>query len=129
MLPKKNRLVKEIDIQKAFRTKSQMHDNYFGLRLSKNNLNKFMLLVIVGKKIYKKANKRNLIRRRVHSIFEGLKAKNQLPLSINLIIQIKSKEVINLDYNDLKNNILTKTSKLYQKSLQESLPSRHKMPK
>lgn len=106
-----------------------MHDNYFGLRLSKNNLNKFMLLVIVGKKIYKKANKRNLIRRRVHSIFEGLKAKNQLPLSINLIIQIKSKEVINLDYNDLKNNILTKTSKLYQKSLQESLPSRHKMPK
>jgi len=129
VLPKKNRLVKEIDIQKAFRTKFQLYDEYFGYRLSSNPFNRFRLLVVVGKKIYKKANKRNLVRRRIHSIFEDLYAKNQLPPSTNLIIHVKSKQVIDLDYIQLKNNILSKTNKLYQKSLQRSTPRRHKMPK
>jgi ribonuclease P protein component len=115
VLPKKNRIVKDLEIKKAFRTKYRLVNQNFGVFIRKNDSENFQLLVVVSKKIFKKANRRNLLRRRIISIFQHLKSTEQLPKSISVIVQVRSKDLISLDYNELKSHILDVTFNLYQK--------------
>ncbi len=117
MLAKKNRLVTDTEIKKALKTKFQKFAKFYSVKISPNEEQQFKLLVIVPKKSIKKANKRNLVKRRIVSIFEELQHKNQLPIGVNLIIHIKSSEIIDLDYIVLKDNILSSVINLYQKYL------------
>jgi len=133
VLAKHNRLVTDNEIKSALSTKHKKFTTEFSYKISSSNDEGFRLLVIVPKKVYKKANKRNLVKRRIISIFEDLKFNNQLPSNVNLIIQVISKDIINLDYIELKDNILSSVINLYQRFLEnkDKKPQnfKKKMPK
>jgi ribonuclease P protein component len=74
---------------------------------------KFKLLVVVGKKLYKKANKRNRIRRKVVALFETLYSESRLPPYINCIIMVQHKDILYQTKKDLEMEILPKIKQLY----------------
>lgn len=114
MLPKNLRLVQTKEILQAMRTKYQTRTNHLHIRLRPTG-GDFRLLVIVSKKISKRANKRNLLRRRVHAIFEELKQKNQLPGNVTIVVQVIKKDLVDLEFSSLKKELLDGVGKLYLK--------------
>ena len=115
MLPKKNRLVKEKEIKMAFRTRFRKSSRYVNLLMSKNETEEFQLLVVVSKKIFKKANKRFRIKRRLAGIFNELKFDGKLPSGISCIVQVKNKEILFQDESVLKDDILPPFFELVEK--------------
>ena len=116
MLPKKWRLVKDQDIKKTYFTKFQAKSKFSQIYYRKTNNLNFQLLVVVSKKIYKKANKRNRIRRKIESIFESLKFENRLPPRSACIIQVKNKDILFHNQEEIKQDIIPEVSGLYTKS-------------
>lgn len=95
MLAKNNRIVKDKDIKTVLRFNKRF-SNVEGLNIMVNfaQLQDFKLLVTISKKIHKKANKRNLLRRRIHAIFEQIKAEKTIQIpKIYFMITIKDKNL------------------------------------
>jgi len=105
-LPKSNRIVKNIDIQSILHKSFTADSNYFKIKAKINHVGKFRLLVVVSKKIAKKANKRNFLKRRIVYLFEKLKHSNKLPDNLDLMIIIKNKEVLDLQFAKIVDDIL-----------------------
>ena len=105
-LPKSNRIVKDIDIQNILKKSFSTESSYFRAKTRKNELNTFRLLVVVSKKIAKKANQRNLIKRRIIYIFEKLKSNDKLVSSLDMMIIAKNKEVLKLPFVKIVDDIL-----------------------
>ncbi len=116
MLPKKWRLVKDQEIKKTYFTKFQAKSKFSQIYFRKTTNLNFQLLVVVSKKIYKKANKRNRIRRKIESIFEDLKFQNRLPPRSACIVQVKNKEILFQSQEEIKEDVIPEISKLYSKS-------------
>lgn len=117
MLPKSSRLVKDYEIKKAYFSKFRTKTELFQFYIRKTEKPEFQLLVVISKKVLKKANRRNRLRRKIQAIFEVLKSSNRLPLGIGCIIQVKSELGLKLKSEDLKQAILPKVTELYQKTL------------
>jgi ribonuclease P protein component len=83
--------------------------------LTKHDQREFKLLIIVSKKISKRAHERNRIKRKIQGIFEPLYREGRLPPGVSCAIQIMSSEVIHMSSQDLKEYILPKVSTIYSK--------------
>ncbi len=68
MLPKQYRLVRDRDFKIIFQKGQSFFVKEFGIKGLKNNLNVSRFGFIISNKIAKKANKRNLIKRRLREI-------------------------------------------------------------
>lgn len=118
MLAKVHRLSQDRDIQQAFRTKHRAQTDSTRIWLSRNDKSEFQLLIIVSKKVFKKANKRNRLRRKISAIFEDLLAKNRLPPYTTCIVQVIKKDLIFKKPEEIQSEIVPTISKLYLKSTQ-----------
>ncbi len=67
MLPRENRLKKEMDIKALFKKGKGLFDSVVGAKYKKNNLEVTRFVVVVGTKVHKRAYRRNRIRRRIRA--------------------------------------------------------------
>ncbi|MEM1311929.1 MAG: ribonuclease P protein component [Patescibacteria group bacterium] len=116
MLQKGWRLVKDKEIKKAYSTRLRARTDFTNLYLSKTLKPNFQLLVVVSKKIYKKANKRNRIKRKIESVFEKLKFEGRLPAGIACIVQVRDKQILLQSPIQINKSIMPSISKLYNKA-------------
>jgi ribonuclease P protein component len=117
MFPKKNRIVTAKDIKNTLYSKFKNRTQYFTITTRKNNNpdSIFKILVIISKKISKRANIRNKIRRRILAIFDQHKFENKLPSNIWLAIQITNPTIIQLTYSELQQIIADNTQPILKK--------------
>ena len=80
----------------------------------------FRLLCVVPKKIHKKANQRNKIRRRVLAIFLSLKSQKRLPPNLDCVIIIRSKDILTATFEDYQKIFVSEVANLYQKILKKN---------
>lgn len=114
-LPKQNRLVHKKDIQNVLRGK-YLDTLEFRFRAKPNTLNKFRLLVTVSKKVSKKANQRNRIRRKINHYFETWFKQKTLPNNLDMMIVVKKNILQTLDnFSGLEEILKTKTVELFEK--------------
>ena len=113
MLAKQNRIVLNKEIKSTINSKFRFKTKYFTV-ISKRNIEQvaFKLLVIISKKISKRANIRNKIRRRIQAIFENYKSQNLLSPNFSVAIQITNLEIISLTFLELE-NIINQSSKTF----------------
>jgi ribonuclease P protein component len=113
MLAKQNRIVHNKDIKSTINSKFRIKTKYFTV-ISKKNFepSTFKLLVIISKKISKRANIRNKIRRRTQAIFEKYQSQNLLQPNFQIAIQITNPEITSLTFLELE-NIINQSSKTF----------------
>lgn len=115
MLPKQYRLVHEKEIRASLRSRHHYSTKHLRLWMSSHNDPQFKLLIIISKKVYKKANKRFRCKRKIHAIFETLQASNRLPPHTRCIVQVTHKHIIHQNHNELKEEIIPALTKLYSR--------------
>ncbi len=119
-LAKQNRIVHDKDIKKTYLARFKSRNEMFFTYLRPNIVDRFELLIVVSKKVFKKANLRNRIKRKISAVFIDLHTKKRLPSNISTIIQIKSPKLILLSTEELKKVLIEEVSKLYTLSVQKS---------
>ncbi|MFA6132122.1 MAG: ribonuclease P protein component [Patescibacteria group bacterium] len=103
MLPQENRLRKEKDIEKVFKTGKSVFDPVCGFKFLPNNLPVSRFAFMVGTKISKSAVKRNRLRRQIREIIH-LNLKNiKTGLDFTFIVRPGAKEA---DYKGLEDIIV-----------------------
>ena len=115
MLPKENRIYKKYEVEKILRASWRIKNNYLHCLMLSTETQSFRLLTVISKKIYKKAYKRQKIKRRINAIFEELNTEQKLPLNLDVAILVKSKEILELEYETLKKELRDSLSWLYKK--------------
>lgn len=104
MLPQENRLKKEKDIEKVFKTGKSVFDPVCGFKFLPNGLPVSRFAVMVGVKISKSAVKRNRLRRQIREVIH-LNLKNiKSGLDFTFIVRSEAKEA---DYKVLEQKILS----------------------
>jgi ribonuclease P protein component len=126
VLPKNFRLKEQDEIKTVLRSKTSAKTQHLLIKLLKSDLPNFRITIIISKKIFKRANKRNRIRRKVIALFQELKYNDRLPPFTSCIIQIQNKNVITKSITELKSEIIPEMSTLYTKMLKQNQPK--KMP-
>jgi ribonuclease P protein component len=91
MLPKKNRLVNQKDISFVLKSRDRAFFGGVQVVFGKNRAGGFRNLIVISKKIHKRAVVRNYIRRQFNAIFEDLKFKNFLTEGVDCLILTKEK--------------------------------------
>lgn len=124
LLPKTNRLVTPNEIKSAFYTRHKLTLSNFRIFLKVNQANKFQLLVIVPKKIWKKANKRNRQKRRIQSVFQEWYQAGRLPNNLSCIVQVTHKNLLFTKPAELKETL----SKSLQSTLKQIKDNKYKKP-
>jgi ribonuclease P protein component len=117
VLPKSKRLVTSREILDAMKTKHQLRTNYFHIRIKKREEG-FGFISIISKKISKRANKRNLLKRKSHAVISELLHKKELPHGISVVAQVTQKSALEANYAELKIDLLDGLGKLYFKYIQ-----------
>ena len=112
MLAKKYRLVTSKEILTAMRTRYQLRTQFLTLKM-RHLPGNFRVVVVVSKKISKRAHHRNRTERRIHAVFERLKHKGQLPPNISLVVQVTNKAILSTDFSTLEKDLLDGVGKLY----------------
>lgn len=125
MLAKKNRLVREKEIKKVFKTRFRDQTKFSQILLAHNDSD-FKLLIVVSKKIFKKAYKRFRIRRKISAIFEELKFKNQLPFGVTCVVRVTNKDILYMKKDEIFEDIIPKVIDLYKKISQKNFRSKPK---
>jgi len=108
MLPKINRLKKKKDFEKVFRQGKGFKEDFFYLKVSKNNLGLVRFGLITSKKFSKKATERNKMRRRLSELIRKKLPKIKKGTDV-VIIAIPGAEA---DFKKLEDII----SKLFKKA-------------
>ena len=106
---KKNNIIKKsFEINKIINNKDMYKNKYLYIYKDRNNLNKYRFAICVSKKIGN-AVTRNKIKRQIKDIIDksNLVFKNDTDYVI-----ILRKEINNLDYNEIKNNLIDLFQKL-----------------
>ncbi|PKL72081.1 ribonuclease P protein component [Candidatus Kuenenbacteria bacterium HGW-Kuenenbacteria-1] len=102
MLPKQYRLTKDRDFKFIFRKGRNCFKGEFGIKFLKNNLDVSRFGFVVSNKIAKKANKRNLIKRRLREIIR----KNLSNIEVGLDVMIMARlEIKKLNFFELKEKL------------------------
>lgn len=114
MLAKENRIVKDRDVKKVLKGGVRKEGKFAKFVCFETT--KFGLLIIVPKKVYKKANKRNRVRRRISGIFESLKFQGKLPNNFLCVVNVKNKDIINQKKEVLEADVLSNLAELYFKA-------------
>ncbi len=127
MLPKSNRLSKEKEILQAFRTKFRTNTQNTKILLSFEPNTKFKLLVIISKKVFKKANKRARLKRKIFAIFAKLYQQNRIPPNFICVIQVTNKNLLYKKLNDIYDELIPAMSRLFIQSV-EKQKSKNRLP-
>ncbi len=122
MLPKQHRLVKQSDISKTLKSRYRTFFGGISLIVRDHKITAyrpgFRNLIVISKKIHKRAVIRNSLRRQFNAIFEELHHKKLLPDNLDCIIILKDKTPIDKKitsyYLDFITNSLSKLSKQSQ---------------
>ena len=112
------RLVTSSEILDAMKTKYQSRTKFYHVRI-KHRVSGFGFVAIISKKISKRANKRNLLKRRTHAMFSQLLANNELPNGVSIVAQITQKSAMDASYEELKVDLLDGLGKLYFKYIKD----------
>lgn len=121
-LSKKNRLVKDLEIQNIIRFGKKYESTDFRIRgvIKTKGLSKF--LAIVPKKIQKKATNRNVIRRKILSFIQ--KKENFITYleqtNFNLVVIVKNKKLLEMSYAQLINSLERDLKSFYKKTLHKN---------
>lgn len=104
--------IKKIKIKEEnkLKSKEKQEENIKNIK----DFHKFRVLCIISKKIHKKANQRNKIRRRFITIFQQLDSQNRLPSNLDLTIIIRTKDILTAKFQDYQ-KIVPTVSRFYQK--------------
>jgi ribonuclease P protein component len=112
MLPKINRIVSDKDIKSTYYSKFKVKSELFILITRRNKFQtNFKILIVVSKKISKKAHDRNKIKHRISAIIQELILENQPNGEFSIIITAQSKEILTTKYFDLKVKLASSFSK------------------
>ena len=107
MLSSNHRLTEEKEILYSLRSRFSQNDKFFKLVLSRSKVKDFRFCCIVGKKVYKKANKRHRLKRRILAIINKILDSKQFKLLyFNCVIQCLSKDAIRINSFDLELQVL-----------------------
>ena len=120
MLPKINRIVSDKDIKATYHSKFKLRSELFSLITKRNTFQtNFKILIIVSKKISKKAHDRNKIKHRISAIAQELILENQPNNEFSIIVIVQSKEIIKTKYSDLRIKLEASFSKnlFYKQSM------------
>lgn len=101
MLPKENRLKEKKVVSDVFKTGSIKRTSFFNI-YKKSTSPPPQLLVVVSNKVSKKANQRNLIKRRIQDSFKELTPK--IEPSAKLIV-VANKKITEAGYQEIKEEI------------------------
>lgn len=116
MLPKENRIYNDKEIQATLKSRFRYQILDLQIILYKNQQAKFKALIVVSKKISKKAVQRNTVRRRLIALFETAKYNQTLISGWNCMMIVKDKAILDriilVEYKDLISFINTKISSL-----------------
>lgn len=103
MLPRKSRVNKEKDWQKVHKKGASFYSKEAVLKYIKKIKGDTRIGFIVGVKVSKKANQRNLIKRRLRAIFK--KYKEDLKTGVDIII-ITRPGIVRLSFKELEQIVL-----------------------
>lgn len=103
MLPQTNRLRKEKDVERVFKTGKSVFDPVCGFKFLPNGLPVSRFAIMVGTKVSKSAVKRNRLRRQIREIIRLNLSKIKIGLDFAFIVRPEAKEV---DYKVLEDRIL-----------------------
>lgn len=120
MLPKVHRLSQDKQIQQAFRTKYRYQTENFRIFVSPTQNLEFKLLIIIPKKIFKRANKRNRLRRKVSAVFENLLLNKRLPPQTTCILQITKQNALYKNIKEIQDEVIPQVSNLYIKTINQT---------
>jgi ribonuclease P protein component len=103
MLKKINRFHRRNHVAKVYKNGLSVRGRSVSLKyLHTEGLDNFRVAVVVSKKVSKSAVTRNRIRRRVSSIVE---AQNNLSQDLEMVFTVYGKEVANMQYDSLREEI------------------------
>ena len=103
MIKKKYRLSGKRCFDDVFQHGQKSFNKFLGIYWKKNNLDFCRFGIIASVKLEKKSTKRNLLRRRIYSIFREFLDKIEPGVDI---IVVPKKEIMNLPFVELKHNLL-----------------------
>ena len=107
MLSLNHRLTEEKEILYSLRSRFSQSDKSFKLVLSRSKVKDFRFCCIVGKKVYKKANKRHRLKRRVLGIIKKVLDSKQFKFHyFNCVIQCLNKDAIRINALELEPQIV-----------------------
>jgi ribonuclease P protein component len=116
------RICNQYDIRTAMKSKITTKTSHFVIKFSHSPLPTFSLVVIISKKVYKRANKRNRVRRKIHAVFEYLHSQNRLPPSIQCVIIVQNKDILFESGKTLENNLTKTLGELYDVYVRKVTP-------
>ena len=118
MLPKHNRIVTDQSIKKVYQSKFRFRTKYYNL-ISRKQFDQtdYKILVVISKKIFKKACLRNKVKRRIHSICQTQNINKQF----NLLFQIQNPEILRLEFVDLSKLIVDSLKPFVVKQVDQNL--------
>ena len=119
MLPKDLRLTNQDEIRSILRSKLTSKTQHTIIKIQKSDLPNFRIVVIISKKIFKRANKRNRIRRKINGVFEELKYNDRLPPFMSCVIQVQNKNIITQTNSLLKVELLPQLGSLFSKLVKQ----------
>jgi ribonuclease P protein component len=126
VLAREYRLKVQDEIRVVLRSKTSVKTPHTLIKLLKSELPTFRIAIIISKKIFKRANKRNRIRRKIIALFEHLKCNDRLPPYTSCIIQVQSKLIITKSNEELQSEIIPEMGILYTKMPKQNIVK--KMP-
>jgi ribonuclease P protein component len=123
MLASNQRIKTQYDINEVLKSKLFYLTDHTTIKISPDKKDQFRCLVIVSKKIYKKSNKRNRIRRKIMALFEELNSQKRLPPYTKCAIRITHKHILHLTKDQLTSEILPTVNKLFIKLVKQQQKS------
>lgn len=109
MLPRKNKLKKKNDFDRAFEGGKYYYGSFVGLKIIENGLDYNRFGIIVGSKISKKSAARNKIKRRIE---ESIRLNsNRLKTGFDILVLTKP-EILSKAYYEIEETLMS----LFQKA-------------
>ena len=103
MLAKTNRLRDKSTISFLFRKGKRIKGTFFSLIYFPNNKSSFQTVVLIAKKVAKKATRRNRLKRLIVQSIREIDQQEKLP-KVNFIVRILS-DPGEMDYTQVKENL------------------------
>ena len=107
-MKKLNIIKKNYDINSVINNKNMIKNKYFYIYKDRNNVDNYRFAICVSKKIGN-AVRRNKVKRQIKDIIDK---SNLVFNNTNDYVIILRKEINNLDYNGIKENLLNLISKI-----------------
>jgi len=104
MLKKINRLQRKKDFQKVFKGGNYFEQDFLTFKIIQNNLKNSRFGFVVPKSVFKKANKRNSLKRKLREIIRVKIKEQEIVDGIDGVLIIK-REPKEINFNDLKRAI------------------------